>query len=181
VNELKTEVKLAHSSSYLEKFLGCVSIFVFIMHCMYKIRTQQLIFIFNPCHVVILVEAYLLISPNDINQRIIYTVLMNTLFSPWIALFFPVTVGLTGFLEYEMFWVEHFLSAIINPLVLSLSHRYYTKSTISIRNHIFSHVLFSIYQRAILFPVSQISLANLNFTLCPSVGKCFFNIYIFIS
>jgi hypothetical protein len=117
---------------------------------------------------VLLVQAYLLLNSNHLKARTIYTVLMNTLFSPWIAIVFPVTCGLEGYLEVHMFWVEHFLSALLNPLILSLSHRYYSKNTISFKNHIFAHVIFGFYQRMVLFPISQISYANLNFTLCPS-------------
>jgi hypothetical protein len=93
---------------------------------------------------------------------------MNTLFSPWIAIAFPDTCGLEGYLEVHMFWLEHYLGGLINPLVLSLSGRYYTKNTISFKNHIFSHCLFGIWQRTVLFPLSQASHSNLNYTLCPS-------------
>jgi hypothetical protein len=99
--------------------------------------------------------------------------MMNTMFSPWIAIAFPVTCGLTGYFEIPMFWVEHYLAALVNPLVLSLSGRYYTKSTICLKNHIFAHCIFSLWQRIMLFPLSQLSHANLNFTLCPSIKDPF--------
>jgi len=146
---------------------------MFVLQCWYKINSQQLIFIFNPCHILLLFQAYLLINPNNLTERTLYTVIMNTLFSPWIAIAFPVTCGLDGFLEIPMFWIEHFMSALINPLVLSLSHRYYTKNTISVRNHIFAHMMFGFYQRIVLFPLSQATHANLNFTLCPSIKDPF--------
>lgn len=131
-------------------------------------NSHQLIFIFNPCHFVLIVQSYLLLNPNTLRSRTIYTVILNTLFSPWTAIVFPVTVGLDGYFEVPLFWIEHFMSAFINPLVLSLSHRYYTENTISVRNHIFAHIIFGFYQRIVLFPLSQITYANLNFTLCPS-------------
>ena len=145
----------------------------------------------NPCHIVGLIQAYLLLSPNKLTQRTIYTVVMNTLFSPWIALVFPMTIGLPGLYEVPMFWVEHILCAIVNPLALSLSHRYYTKSTISVRNHVFAHVMFGFYQRLVLFPLSLVTHANMNFTLCssendpfePFLGKWYLvasELYIFI-
>jgi len=146
--------------------MGYLSISIFIINCVYKINGKQLIFILNPCHVVGLLESYLLLSPSGLFQRTLYTALMNTLFSPWTAIFFPVTAGLTAPYEIPIFWVEHFLGALINPLVLSLCHRYYTPTTISMRNHLFSHILFCFYQRYVLFPLSQLTHANLNFTLC---------------
>jgi hypothetical protein len=120
----------------------------------------------NPCHVINLVQGYLLINKNEMKQRIVYIGIMNFIFSPWIAIGFPVTCGLTGLLEVEMFWIEHYLAALINPLVLSLSGRYYTNNTISIKYHIFSHILFGMYQRSFLWPISQMTHTNLNFTLC---------------
>ena len=81
---------------------------------------------------------------------------------------FPVTMGLTGPFEKEMFWVEHYLSAIINPLILSFSGRYYTDNTISFKNHLMGHCLFALYQRVVLFPISLMTDVNMNYTLCPS-------------
>jgi hypothetical protein len=88
----------------------------------------------NPCHVVNLIQGNLLINKNEMNERMVYIGIMNFMFSPWIAIFFPITCGLTGYLEVPMFWVEHYLAALINPLVLSMSGRYYTKNTISRKN-----------------------------------------------
>ncbi len=165
--ELTTEeAKIVTQPSLLELILGYFSIGLFIINCIYKMNSGQLIFIMNPCHMISLVEGYLLISPNGLTQRTVYTVLMNTLFSPWIALFFPVTAGLDAPFEVPLFWIEHFNCALISPLVLSMAHRYYNKSTISLRNHLFSHILFGAYQRVVLFPLSQLSHVNLNFTLC---------------
>jgi hypothetical protein len=166
----------------LEYILGYMSIGIFILHCYYKIQSKQLIFMLNPCHVLNLIQGYLLINKNETRQRLVYIGVMNTLFSPWIAIAFPVTCGLTGFLEVPMFWVEHYLAALVNPLVLSLSGRYYTQNTISVKYHIFSHVVFGIYQRAFLWPVSQLTHTNLNFTLCacksdpfvPILGKWYY-------
>lgn len=190
-NDIITDSKPVRKAPFYEALLGWFSIAIFVIHCIYKTNSKQLIFILNPCHVVGLVEGYLLVSPNGLHQRTVYTVLMNTLFSPWIAIIFPVTVGLTGPYEIPMFWVEHFLCAIINPLVLSLTHRYYTKTTISVRNHLFAHIIFAFYQRLVLFPMSQLTEANLNFTLCaaridpfePFIGKWYYVIsefYIFV-
>ena len=94
--------------------------------------------------------------------------MMNFLFSPWIAIAFPVTCGLESPFEIPMFWIEHYMAGLINPLVLSMCGRYYSKNTISVKNHLLSHSLFGLYQRILLFPLSQITYANLNFTLCPA-------------
>ena len=59
----------------------------------------------NPCHGINLLQGYLLISKNDINQRTIYIAMMNFLFSPWIAIAFPVTCGLDSPFEIPMFWI----------------------------------------------------------------------------
>jgi hypothetical protein len=178
MNEINEQGKSCKYPSLFEKLLGYFSIFTFCLHCFYKIRTGQLIFIFNPCHVVNLVEAYLLLAPNKLRQRIVYTVLMNFLFAPWMAIAFPCYKGLIGYLEIKWFWVEHLLAALINPLVLSLSDRYYLSSTISVRNHIFSHVMYAFYQRLFLFPISQLSYANIDYALCASEGNIYDNVYL---
>jgi hypothetical protein len=190
-SEILTDSKPIKPANLFEKFLGWLCVVIFFIQVSYKINSGQLIFILNPCHTVTLVEAYLLIRPNGLRERTVYTVLMNTLFSPWIALVFPVTTGLDAPFEVHMFWVEHMLCAVVNPLVLSLSHRYYNKATIRFRNHLFAHSMFGFYQRLVLFPLSMITHANLNFTLCaaeidpfePFVGIWYYiisDLYIFI-
>jgi hypothetical protein len=146
-NDLKEEKTTLSNPSLIEYILGYTSIAIFFLTCFYKIQSKQLIFMLNPCHVVNLIQGYLLINKNEMNERMVYIGIMNFMFSPWIAIFFPITCGLTGYLEVPMFWVEHYLAALINPLVLSMSGRYYTKNTISIKYHLFSHMLFGVYQR----------------------------------
>jgi hypothetical protein len=171
--EILNETKTFQSASLFEKVLGYLSIFMLVLQCWFKINSQKLIFILSPCHIILLFQAYILINPNNLTERTIYTVIMNTLFSPWFAIAFPVTCGLDGFLEIPMFWIEHFMAALINPLVLNLSHRYYTKNTISVRNHLLAHLMIGFYQRIVLFPLSQATHVNLNFTLCPYINDPF--------
>jgi hypothetical protein len=190
--ELTTEeAKKVSEPSRIELIFGYLTIGLFITNCIYKINARQLVFILNPCHMVGMLEGYLLISRNGLFQRTLYTVLMNTLFSPWIAIFFPVTAGLDAPFEIPLFWIEHFNTALFSPLMLSMTHRYYNKNTISLRNHVFSHIMFAYYQRIILFPISQLTDANLNFTLCAAsvdpfekiVGKWYYivsDLYIFL-
>jgi hypothetical protein len=177
--------------SFIENLLGYFTLLVFISQIFYKSYSGQLVFILNPCHFVGLLESVILLYPSNLRQRILYTALMNTLFSPWIAIFFPVTLGLNAPFEFEMFWVEHILVALVNPLVLSLCNRYYTANTISVKNHIFAHICFGLWQRTVLFPLSQLTHANLNFTLCGAavdpfegfIGKWYYvfsEVYIFI-
>ncbi len=65
-------------------------------------------------------QAYVLMMPTSETTQVWYANVVSLLFSPWCGILFAVDVGLHGPFEREMYWVEHYISAIINPLVLSL-------------------------------------------------------------
>ena len=49
----------------IEYFFGIVQITVLILQLFLKIQTSRLIFIFNPCHVTTLLQAYVLLTPSS--------------------------------------------------------------------------------------------------------------------
>jgi len=171
--EINSNLKSIEESSLLEKFFGWTSISVFFIIFVYKVISHQLIFMLNPCHLTILIQAYLLINQNKLTQQIIYVMMMNNIFSPLVGIVFSQTTGMHLPLEICMFWIEHFLAGIINPLILSLSERYYSNKTLSFQNHLLAHSYFGILMRLILFPMSWITDANINNTLCAAAHDPF--------
>lgn len=116
--------------SFLEYLTGIISILVFVSQIFYKFNSKQLIFLFNPCHVVNITQGILLLSKNTKFYRILYTLMMNNIFCPyiinyprWIAIIFPITDGLDAPLEVELFWIEHYMAAIINPVIITVAGR----------------------------------------------------------
>jgi len=65
-------------------------------------------------------EAYVLLKAKSEKAQVMYSGVVSLLFSPWCGILFAVDIGLHAPFEREMYWVEHYVSAIITPLVLSL-------------------------------------------------------------
>ena len=127
----------------------------------------------NPCHFINLLQSICLVSKNTKFMRKVCLITATNAWTGWLGIINPLIRGLSCY-EVPFFYIEHYQIGIINPLVLIYGQRYYDSETLSIKSHIYSHCFFSLYQRLILFPISEISLVNLNFTLCASMSKfCF--------
>jgi len=119
----------------------------------------------NPCHIILLVEAYLLLQPKSQTNDIVYANFVSNLFSPWCGLVFAIDVGLEGPYEMHMYWFEHIISAIINPLVLTFAGRYRNREFFDVSYRAIGYAYFSMYHRGILLPLSLATWANLDQTL----------------
>jgi len=104
---------------------------------LYRLKHEYLIigkgiFMFNPCHMILLLTSMLLLTKKSENNSFLFLMVTRLNFAPWLALLFPVLEGnlflqkfnflknLELHLPYEvdLFYYEHYLGAIINPMIL---------------------------------------------------------------
>lgn len=89
----------------------------------------------------------------------------SSAFGGWIGLLWSENEELP-FIELFVYYLEHFFTSFGGPLILSLSGRYdpltYTKFPLPV----FGFHLFVMYMRWVLTPLSLLTWANLNHTLC---------------
>lgn len=52
--------------------------------------------------------------------QVMYANVVSLLFSPVCGILFAVDIGLDLQFEKEVYWIEHYLGAIINPLALAI-------------------------------------------------------------
>jgi hypothetical protein len=161
----------------MEIFLGWISIIIFCTQIWYKFSAGKGIFLLNPCHVVLLMEAYVLLLDKTEKTQVMYANCVSNFFSPWCGIMFAVNIGLDGPFEKEMYWVEHYLSAIINPLALSLSGRYHERKFFDFYYRLIGFAFFSLYHRVVLFPLSLATWANLDQILCHADTDPFWHIF----
>lgn len=104
-------------------------------------------------------------------REFLFEVLFTMIFGCVLALKQPGLDNVTP-IEYILFYVEH----IIPILTICYFHLIYFKDTIylSPKRHLISFTIFSLYQRTILFPLSEWSWVNLNYTLCGHPNDPFF-------
>jgi len=65
-----------------------------------------------------------------------------------------------------MYWIEHFWSALVNPLILIISGRYRGRQYFDIGYRPIGFAFFSLYHRLILLPLGLLTWANLDQSLC---------------
>mmetsp|Transcript_1633 Transcript_1633/g.2889 ORF Transcript_1633/g.2889 Transcript_1633/m.2889 type:complete len:158 (+) Transcript_1633:448-921(+) len=90
-------------------------------------------------------------------------------FGAWIGIIFSEADNMYGF-EIVLYYVQHMLASFFCPMIMYFNHRfdplrYLTDGAAPIMP-LFAYTLFSIYMRLVLTPLSAISWANLNHTLC---------------
>lgn len=128
---------------------------------------------FNPCHTMLLLQSICLSTDPSPSTNLLFNIMMRLLNGSLCALLFPDLEGLDIYGEHFMFYLEHWLTTVINPLVLILHHRY----VLSFSQHIFSFSFFVIYQRIVLFSLSHLTTANLNYTLCHTPADPFYPVF----
>jgi hypothetical protein len=168
--------------SKLERFFGHFSIFIFALQMCYKFQAGKGVFMLNPCHVVLLIEAYIMMTKKTEKHNVVYALLVSLIFSPWCGIIFAQYGGLDGLYEVEMYWFEHILSALINPLILIIGGRYKSRQFFNFTYRLIGFAFFSLYHRLVLMPVAIGTWANLDQTLChaetdpfyPLLGKWYY-------
>eukprot|EP00347_Sterkiella_histriomuscorum_P008871 403343426 len=88
----------------------------------------------------------------------------NTAFS-WLGIVFGEIDELSE-LELLVYYIQHVFAALMAPLVIFWAGRYKADDYIIYPLPIFGFVLFTIYMRYFLTPISAMTWANLNHTLC---------------
>jgi hypothetical protein len=66
-----------------------------ILTAYYKLKTGKGLFMFNPCHITIMVEIYLLISVNTKRNIMIYSAWSGWLFGAYMASIIPHLAGIS--------------------------------------------------------------------------------------
>lgn len=84
------------------------------------------------------------------------------------AILVPDLSGLDQPFEVKLFFIQHYLVVLVNPLVLLLSRKYHF--SLSLWEHLVCFACYSIYIRALLWPISQLTMVNLNYSLCHTHG-----------
>ncbi|OMJ73287.1 hypothetical protein SteCoe_28070 [Stentor coeruleus] len=151
----------------IEYFFGVVQIIVLILQFFLKIQTHRLIFIFNPCHVTTLMQAYVLLTPSSTQNYKIMHISIAWCFGAFLGVLMPMVGEIIYGWEAEVFHIQHWCTGIICPILLMISKRYppYKLSPFIMY---YAFEFFIIYQRSVLAYLSHITWANLNFTLCSA-------------
>lgn len=91
---------------------------------------------------------------------------MSNVSGPYIGMIFAENDELEKDIEIYFYWIQHVVSATIAPLVLLLSGRFAHSTYLNPFTIIAGYQIFTTYMRVVLTPISALTWANLNHTLC---------------
>ena len=92
----------------------------------------------------------------------------------WIGLIFAENEEMYTMFELSVYYVQHFFTSFLGPVILSLSGRFDPLTYASFPLPVCGFHLFCLYMRLFLTPLAHISWANLNHTLCGVDNDPFF-------
>jgi len=132
----------------------------------YKLSLHSLINLLQPCHIVLLIQAFALRSHTPTG------VLLAMLSFPMVsgsggALLFPDTSGLDQWLEEPAFWLQHYFIQSI-PLYLLLRYNFLATKIIDFKTITLGAWILVFIHWAFFEPIDYMFHVNVNFFLCPA-------------
>lgn len=152
--------------SILERLMGLVCFGCYFLQIYLKIHSNTLIFILNPCHLITLVWAIILTTEYSKLNQVLFLYAISNIFSPYIGMVFAENDELIHGIEIMSYWVQHSIAAVLAPFICLLGGRFAHKIYSNPLTIICGYQLFTLYMRLFLAPVSALTWANLNHTLC---------------
>ncbi|PAA57192.1 hypothetical protein BOX15_Mlig007664g1 [Macrostomum lignano] len=151
---------------------GSAHIFVFGIEIGFKLSTGTLIWLFNPCHVITIIQITLLILPKSSLSVGLFRSMIHLLNGPLLALLLPVvnTRLLPG--EVVIYYLQHVLILTV-PLCMLLTGKFTTEPLLDFSWVTLSQSMQSIYHFTVLQPISSVTMVNLDSILCPAISDPF--------
>ncbi|ESO09742.1 hypothetical protein HELRODRAFT_183886 [Helobdella robusta] len=166
-----------YSPPLLKQILLLLLSLVFGIELGFKLSTRQFIWILNPCHVVTIIQIYLLIAPASKLSSLMFRFHIHMLSGVSIAICFPVVN--TRLLEFEVatYWAQHLLLLFIPFYLMSLGGAYSVEDFADMTWSVFALSIQMIYHFIFLQPISLVTGINLNNIMCPAVSDPFKGTY----
>jgi hypothetical protein len=153
--------------------MAVIGVMNIVANCYYKYHSKTLIFMRNPCHMVTVLLIIVGFSKFSRFSEMVALAIFASAYGGWIGLIFSENEELP-IQELVIYYVEHAFTSFLGPLTLCLAGRF---NPLEYASPIFingGYMLFTIYMRWVLCPVSLYTWANLNHTLCGVGNDPFF-------
>ncbi|XP_001632987.2 transmembrane protein 164 [Nematostella vectensis] len=155
--------------------LLCVT---FAIEAGFKVATKQVIYLLNPCHVLNVLQIYLLAAKPSKHVLCLFRINMYILFGALLAVVFPVVNTRLLPFEVEIYWIQHLLILLIVPVFLiHCRGPFVMDPLLDISWGILTIVIYATYMFLVLQPLGMLSEVNLNNMVCPAVSDPFVGPY----
>jgi len=139
----------------------------------FKLASNQVIWLLNPCHVMTVIQLYLLATPTSAWTTYIFRTHIYFMNGALLALLFPVTNSLFFPLEVEIYWIQHGMILIIPFYLLRLGGQYNLEPLNDWGWAMFAFSVQTLYHWLLLQPVGLLYESNLNSMVCPAISDPF--------
>ncbi|XP_054771470.2 transmembrane protein 164-like [Lytechinus pictus] len=179
VNDPRFEVEAKDKRErFGKRFLLVILCMTFGVEIGFKFATKTVIYLLNPCHMLTVVQIYLLAAPPSKLVRVIFRMQMASLSCPLLALLLPVVNTRLLPFEAEIYWIQHLLIyLIIPPYLLSLGGVYKTEGMWDFSWCFFTAGFLHNYHFICLQGLGLLTEVNLNVMVCPAPNDPFYGLY----
>jgi len=152
----------------LDLVLATIAFTNWFMVLFYKINLHSLINLLQPCHLVLLAQAFALKSNSSTG------IMLSLLSLPMVsgsgaALIFPDTSGLDQWMEEPAFWLQHYFIQSV-PLYLLLRYNFLAAKVIDFKTITLGAWILVFMHWSFFEPIDFAFHVNVNFFLCPAAA-----------
>lgn len=139
----------------------------------FKLATRTAIYLLNPCHVVSLMQIYLLASPHSRIVTAAFRCHIHLLQGAFLALVFPVLNTRLLPMEKEVYFIQHAMILVIPLYLLRIGGVYTMEHPADFSWSVMSAGWSLLYHFVLLQGIGLLTEANLNNMLCPAISDPF--------
>lgn len=155
-------------SNILNTALGFVHLSKFGLLIFYKLNIKSLINLFQPCHMIMLLQGVALLSKTTLGVNITL-IMIPALVGCFVAMITPDTSGLHQQYEVEAYWAQHVLILLV-PFYLLMRDDFLIARLAGFRTVFIGLWFLTLIHFVFFEAIDLATMVNVEFMLCPSSG-----------